>query len=101
MAFLRTFNPEPETRTMNARQTTDEMLQIAKTVAGERATVSLYAGSKQTAIRITGCFAEEARPVGMDIARALFGQPDCETGLWKNPRVGYEYSPPYALVWLP
>lgn len=47
-------------------------LAIAKRIAGDRATVSVHQGEHgHRAIRITGCFADEARAVAREIAAAL------------------------------
>lgn len=53
-----------------------DALKIAKKVAANRADVSAHYGAdkrKDRAVRITGCFADEAKVVARDIANAIDG----------------------------
>lgn len=60
-----------------------DALKIAKKVAVDRADVSSHYGAdkrKDRAVRITGCFANEATVVARDIADALNGTVAAQAG---------------------
>ena len=63
-------------------------LRIAKQVAGKDCKVSLHRGDRHNrAIRISGCFPDEARAIGREIEKAL------------EVKDGLRIDPGFAAVW--
>ena len=70
-----------------------EQLRLAKEIAGDRCTVKLHHGAGSArAIRITGCFPEQAADVGREIEAALQA-----TG---NQYAGFRLAAGFAAVWI-
>ena len=73
--------PKPQKR--RNKMNMKDSLKIAKKVAADRADVSAHYGTdkrKDRAVRITGCFANEARDVAHDIAEAINGTVAAQAG---------------------
>lgn len=84
-------------------QTDDELMARAVATANDRCSLAWHEGDHgHRAIRISGCFPESAREIGMEIQAALFGPADRETGLLplRFKGCGYASQAGWAAVWI-
>lgn len=87
----------------NLFRTDEEAFAFASEIAKDQATLSWHEGDDGCrAIRITGCYPEDAARLGDEIERRLFRGRDRETGLYpaEAGQVGFSCAAGFAAVWI-
>lgn len=81
--------------------TDERAMTRAREIANGECTLAWHEGDRgHRAIRISGCWPEDARRVGLAIQRALLGPADPETGLLPNPKRGFVEQSGWVGVWV-